>query len=279
MSDDVDDPAPAPADKGTMTEEKWNGLGVTWRDISRRLSDIYTRERGEWCGIPTPVEGFPLEVEPNNPHRETLQDLDNIWDKPSAPPPQALSGNEELGGHEEEDEKGWTVVNSWRGRNRHGVCGEIFIARHSDGRTRSRMIPDLIDRFDLFTNSFAALDVWNVETELAAQARLRALLNERQFASYILTGAFVEASPRSKLAYFFRRLRPTLVLSLRAATRSYHPIAALCLHPIAYYRGTPCGAMVPTDDVIAHLMMMRADEPMFWRRANQHNPWRPEGGL
>jgi hypothetical protein len=25
--------------------------------------------------------------------------------------------------------------------------------------------------------------------------------------------------------------------------------------------------------VIAHLMLMRGDEPMFWRRANQHPVW------
>lgn len=37
--------------------------------------------------------------------------------------------------------------------------------------------------------------------------------------------------------------------------------------------------MTPTDDVIAHLTLMRGDEPMFWRRANQHGPDRPEAGL
>jgi hypothetical protein len=53
----------------------------------------------------------------------------------------------------------------------------------------------------------------------------------------------------------------------------------LCLHPIGYYANSWAGAMCPTDDVIAHLMMMRADEPMFWRKANQHPPHRPEAGL
>lgn len=30
---------------------------------------------------------------------------------------------------------------------------------------------------------------------------------------------------------------------------------------------------------VAHLMLMRGDEVMFWRRSNQHAPWRPEAGL
>jgi hypothetical protein len=37
--------------------------------------------------------------------------------------------------------------------------------------------------------------------------------------------------------------------------------------------------MVPTDDVIAHLMLMRGDEHMFWRRCNQHQPWTKEAGV
>ena len=56
-------------------------------------------------------------------------------------------------------------------------------------------------------------------------------------------------------------------------------LCAPCLHPIAYYDGSWAGAMCPTDDVIAHLALMRGDEHMFWRRANQHAPWRREAGV
>lgn len=45
------------------------------------------------------------------------------------------------------------------------------------------------------------------------------------------------------------------------------------------YRNTMCGAMCPTDDVMAHLLLMRGDEHMFWRRANQHPPHSPNSGL
>jgi hypothetical protein len=56
-------------------------------------------------------------------------------------------------------------------------------------------------------------------------------------------------------------------------------LAALCQHPIGYYEGTWAGSMCPTDDVVAMLMLMRGDEPMFWKRSNQHPPWAPEAGL
>jgi len=56
-------------------------------------------------------------------------------------------------------------------------------------------------------------------------------------------------------------------------------LAALCMHPIAYYEDSWAGGMPPTDDVIAHLMLMCGDEPMYWRRSNQHPSWRPEAGI
>lgn len=45
------------------------------------------------------------------------------------------------------------------------------------------------------------------------------------------------------------------------------------------YGGTHAGAMCPTDDVLAHLLLMRGDERLFWSRANQHPANRPEAGL
>lgn len=51
------------------------------------------------------------------------------------------------------------------------------------------------------------------------------------------------------------------------------------MHPIAYYADSWAGAMCPTDDVIAHLMMMRGDEAMLWKRCNHHPAWHPGAGL
>ena len=36
--------------------------------------------------------------------------------------------------------------------------------------------------------------------------------------------------------------------------------------------------MCPTDDVVAHLMLMLGDEHLFWRKANQRPPYQPKPG-
>lgn len=129
--------------------------------------------------------------------------------------------------------------------------------------------------YDLRTLGCA--DAWGIEQESMAVRTLAELVSHRQFKHYMLTGTFLESSKRSGVMYMFRRLRPTIAMSGR--TGEMRVLCALCLHPIAYYAGSWAGAMCPTDDVIAHLTLMRGDEPMFWRRANQHSAIFPEAGL
>ena len=109
------------------------------------------------------------------------------------------------------------------------------------------------------------------------------MVSHRQFKHYMMTGMFVERSKRSGVTYLFRRLKPTVALAARPGLpetgANMKILCCLCMHPIAYYAESWAGAMVPTDDVIAHLMLMRADERLFWARSNQHPPYRPEAGL
>jgi type III restriction enzyme len=58
-----------------------------------------------------------------------------------------------------------------------------------------------------------------------------------------------------------------------------YPLCALCLHPIGYYGDTWAGVMCPTDEVIAHLLMMRGSEEKFWANANQHPIDHPAAGV
>lgn len=119
---------------------------------------------------------------------------------------------------------------------------------------------------------------WRVEAEAQAQATLKQLISEWQWRCYFTTGQFLESSPRSGVAYIFRRLRPTIALRPSTKHDDMRVIAALCLHPIGYYDGTFAGSMSPTDDVMAHLLLMRGDEHGFWRRANQHPAWEGMAG-
>lgn len=121
---------------------------------------------------------------------------------------------------------------------------------------------------------------WGLEQESRAVTTLGTLLRHNMFKAYLLTGMFLETSKRSGLTYMFRRLRPTIVIDTKVPEgESVRMRCALCMHPIAHYEDSWAGAMTPTDDVIAALMMMRGDEPMLWRRSNQHPVWRPEAGL
>jgi len=105
------------------------------------------------------------------------------------------------------------------------------------------------------------------------------MLRHRQFKQYLLTGSFLETSERSGVTYVFRKLRPTLALSARSSDGTMKILCGLCMHPIGYYDGTWAGAMCPTDDVVAHLALMRGDEKMFWRRCNQHPSYQPACGI
>ena len=99
------------------------------------------------------------------------------------------------------------------------------------------------------------------------------------FRQYLLTGTFLEASPRSQVVYLFRRLRPTLALSCGNEASGIRFLDALSLHSVGTYARTWAGALCPTDDVIAHLMYMRGDEHGFWKKANQHSALRAEAGI
>ena len=131
--------------------------------------------------------------------------------------------------------------------------------------------------------TMGASDAWGLEQETKALELLSSMTSERQMKQYLLTGMFLETSKRSGVMYVFRRLKPTVALAahpgLPEERGGMSILCTLCMHPIAYYAGSWAGAMCPTDDVIAHLTMMRGDEKMFWRRANQHPPHRPEAGL
>lgn len=108
------------------------------------------------------------------------------------------------------------------------------------------------------------------EAELKAMETLKGKLNAGQWNCYVLSGAFAERSERSDIHYIFRKGLPTLAMSWHGSyAESGRVLACLCLHPMGYYRDTHAGVMTPTDEVIAHLLFMRADEHGFWRKSGQ----------
>lgn len=246
----------------------------TWREVRRRLQELAV-EAGQWAGYPVPVAGVPLRVAPRH-------EMFERWDGGILPSDDAtpswrthVCSTDDVSVRER---------SSWWSRR---LGARVFVYEsEEDGR-----IGYAIERKGghawlsahlrwarTIETMHVGSEVWDIEAEAMAFAKLIGMLTDAQVRTYIALGAFVEASRRSQARYVFRRGLPTVVL-LPNVTGNFSPSVTLCLHPLAYYDGTFAGGMVPSDDVIAHLLLMRADEPRYWRQANQHPIDRPESGI
>jgi hypothetical protein len=237
----------APEDERAALEAHDTHAGL--RNALRRVA----ADRSEWAGIPMPLESERLVIEPAYPNAAGLMAI-GANPEPEGPPKFKVRNE----------------FNSTRWR-----CDIVVFEEH-DGRIRHGKVP-AIHHLTQDLRTLGCADAWGVEQESAALDLLASMVQHRQFRQYLLTGMFIESSPRSGVTYLFRRLKPTV--AMHAVKGNMRVLCALCLHPIAYYSGSWAGAMTPTDDVVAHLSLMRGDEPMFWRRANQHAAYRPEAGL
>lgn len=223
---------------------------TTWNDIRRKLGVF----EGEYAGVPLLVEDVRVCVAPQMPFYTKLhgKSLESFCD-----------GDGEADDHE--------LVNSWwidRCR------GWIYIFRSPEGRIVHFLLPGGAGvRAEQLIRCCGISQTMDVESERRAMVLLRSLIPEHMADSYEITGSFFETSARSGMTYVFRRMATTV--AFRAGDKGSRFVAALCLHPIAYYDATPLGAMTPTDDVIAHLVLMRTDERRFWAKANQHGAMSP----
>lgn len=178
--------------------------------------------------------------------------------------------------NEPDEDEGWSLINRWYSA-RHRA--DILVMKDPEGK----IVHGKHAAFNHLTYDIKTLmcsEAWGLEQEQKALQLLGTLISHRQMKQYVLTGQFLESSKRSGVFYFFRRLKPTIACAPdRGSDDQMRVLCALCMHPIAYYQDSWAGAMCPTDDIIAHLMMMRGDEHMLWKRCSQHPAYRPEAGL
>lgn len=211
-------------------------MSLTHQEARDRL-DYIGEAAGEYAGIPMPIDGERLVIHPSYRFAP-------ICNKTQPP-------------------DDYTVINSWRSQR---LNAHVVIMQEKDGRrTHLKLEEDILARV---LRTFGLNGVWSLEAEAKAQMKLAELIPHHQFRGYLLTGCFIESSPRSNICYVFRRLRPTIALSKNCVPAKV--LASLCLHPIGYYDESFAGSMVPTDEVIAHLILMRGDEHAFWKWSNQH---------
>lgn len=242
----------------------------TWRDLRQRIN-AFANQKGEWAGYPIPLDDLSLVVEPTHPLYKTLDGFRLTEDPgPSKDITDAVS--------RAFDCDNIHVRNLWvRSDGK-----QVVIWHNGDGRSKAALLPARFHqerRIHFCLNTILGCLAFNYEAELAAVQKLASLVNRDRWERYVLAGCLAETSQRSGLTYFFRKGRPTLVLRIGKEGTLNRAICALCLHPIGYYEDSFAGVMVPTDEVIAHLLLMRGDEAYYWRKANQHSIDSVECGL
>lgn len=230
---------------------------LSWADIRQGLKRFAVHEEN-WAGCPLPLEGLKLVIEPRYPH----QGLNGFgFDREEEP-----EYRERQNALYPETRLAQGIAYNKRTKEYLGVAydtGKAQVAWRLPCDPHCKRLMQVLD-------TCQAVTAWDIDAEFKALAKLRESISEHQFKCYVLTGVFVESSPRSKVLYVFRRCRPTLALR-HTEDYTLRILAALCLHPIGYYADTYAGCLVPTDDVIAHLMMMRGNERKFWAQANHHS--------
>lgn len=235
------------------------GLDDGWDGIRKAIIKI-AGEDGEWAGYPMPTEHATITVEPRHPLYKTLNGA-TLGEKPAEPPPSPFA-----------------VVNHWHDYDR---GREVYVLRDGDGKSRAVTVPthQATRRARMAMDTLGASQAWSVEAEFTAMARLKTLVTPSAFRYYLLTGTFLETSKRSGVIYLFRKCRPTLAFKGTCDGDDTKLLCSLCMHPIGYYDGTFAGSMVPSDDIIAALLFMRADERKFWGKCNQHPCRAAEAGV
>lgn len=221
-----------------------------------------------------PLDNLKLTVEPRYPF-PNLQDMsfgsgNAGWSR---------SHYESIGDAFDFSNRTIHPINSWYSKSRRAV---VIVYHTGDGRSKVGIVPGRDDssRLQIALNTLMPIPTaWSLEAESTAMLKLKEHVTAHAFRCYAITGSFLESSPRSNVCYMFRRCRPTIAFRQDERTGEFRILTTLCLHPIGYYQNSFAGVMVPTDDVLAHLLMMRGDEAKFWSKANHHPTHLAEAGL
>jgi hypothetical protein len=247
--------------KAMTREEKW--------DYLRFLSDHASTNRGEYAGVPLPLEGNTLVISSTFKHAKMMQSISGAWLSNGAhyePPPKRDPREGLLPG--ERLRSSFHMTNDVYQRS-------IYIVERADGKCYHLKHVHYrgVEHFDFLLNTLGCSVAWTIEAEMTAMEKLFTHISDVQRDYYVKTGMFLETSKRSRVTYLFRKSRPTI------AFRLPHILAALCMHPIGFYMDSFAGVMTPSDDVLAHLLWMRSDERRYWGICNQHSHETPRSGL
>jgi hypothetical protein len=113
--------------------------------------------------------------------------------------------------------------------------------------------------------------------EMKALEKLRSIVSEDQFAMYMLSNCIIIAG-KSGMLYAVRKGLPTIAFRL-SDNSDAQMVGILCTHPIGGFRRSYAGFMVPTDETIVTILLIKTDEHDLWKRSNQYTPEHLVNGL
>lgn len=184
----------------------------------------------------------------------------------------------------QEEDPEWKTVNTWvMSRKRNGKRYQVWIQRNKiTGKTRlvkeRRLPPDKERLKFIMTSLFRRTQLTLPEAEVTAREKLESYLSESQKTMLRLTGSFCEVG-KSGVVYYLRENRPTLAYRTYSGTDEGIFLCALCLHPLGYYTRTWAGVLPASDELLSHLLFIRADEYGFWKKANHIPSQETEAGI
>jgi hypothetical protein len=227
---------------------------TTWEELNEMLTGI-GEEHGCDYGVPLPSRNA------------SKNKFNQVVMAPGTPLRHTVSINQYRTEAEERlYSEGFKIRNSWEILGDRSISvidteeGPIAYCEYRAGARMRKLVDSMAVRHDS-TNLTA-------EAEFHAMSSLEKRISTNQYRSYVLNGMFPERSKRSDIHYIFRKGYPTIAFSYHGFPEG-RIICCLCLHPFGYYKGTWAGMMTPTDEVIAALLLMRADEHLFWRKSGQ----------
>lgn len=260
--------------------EAWNGMAIAVGELGGMpiLSDTPLRVDKRF-----PFKGFQNctkdRMTPHLRDKAIRAAAYSLWEKAGRPEGDGVEfwnqAEHEFWNPPQQPER-YKTINMWRNKASNTTVW-IFLDTETNKIVKNIQKDRWIDRLNLIVKTANASAVYSTRAELKAQDKLKKHVNDIQFRQYVTSGALFEQSKRSRVMYMFRKSRPTVAFS--GWRESYDPLCCLCMHPAGYYHGTWAGALCPTDDVIAHLLMMRTDEKQFWKRSHHHDPSEELSGI
>lgn len=239
-------------------EEQYAVNGMALSAIDKML-----RARGFYCGLPL--------QDPEHASRELYGYMVPTFVDTINPAPTEA--------HEEKPR----LINQWSFKTKEGKRGTVTIYENKDGKRFHRVgyrQQDWQFRFErhIISSAVTRMKTNPFQAELKAQEKLRTLLTENQYSSYVLSGTFIEIG-KSGVWYALRRGLPTIAFRYRKDDHEADVLTALCMKPMGGHVHSFAGVMVPTDEVITTVLLIQADEPELWKRANHLPIEDPVSGL